>query len=118
MSELSNVFMDMKNIHLNMIKKDLTKDELVSMLMREVMNSCCKDCLDKNRCTRSLGTDNKSNLLTMIEIAVTKGKITLLDIPSGLTNRCGKVNYLISLINRLSDEYRQYNEYFDLIILK
>lgn len=108
MSELSNVFLDMKNIHLNMVKKDLTREELVAMLTREVMSECCRDCLDKNRCNRALGTNNKSNLGTLIEIAVTKGKITLLDIPSGLTNKCAKVNYLISLINRLSDEYRQY----------
>jgi len=108
MSELSNVFMDMKQIHLNMVKRELTKDELVAMLIREVMATCCKDCLDKNRCTRSLGTDNKSNLTTLVEIAVTKGKLTLLDIPSSLSNRCAKVNHLIGLINRLSDEYRQY----------
>ncbi len=108
MVELSNVFLDMKQIHLGMTKKELTKDELVAMLTREVMATCCKDCLDKNRCTRSLGTDNKSNLELMIEIAVTKGKLTLLDIPPALTNRCAKVNNLIGLINRISDEYKQY----------
>ena len=108
MVELSNVFMDMKQIHLGMTKKELTKEELIAMLTREVMSTCCKDCLDKNRCTRSLGTDNKSNLELLIEIAVTKGKISLLDIPSVLTNRCAKVNNLIGLINRVCDEYRQY----------
>lgn len=108
MSDLSGVFLEMKQLHLNMIKKQLNKEELISMLMREVMSSCCRDCLDKNRCTRSLGTDNKSNLETLVNIAVTKGKITLLDIPSGLTNRCGKVNSLVSLINRIIDEYKQY----------
>ena len=108
MCELSNIFLDMKQIHLNMTKKELTKEELIAMLTREVMSTCCKDCLDKNRCTRSLGTDNKSNLELLIEIAVTKGKITLLDIPPTLSNRCAKVNNLIGLINRISDEYKQY----------
>lgn len=108
MSELSNVFLDMKQIHLNMVKKELNKEELVAILEREVKSNCCKDCLDKNRCARSLGTMNKSNLEMLIELAVTKGKITLLDIPSSLSNRCAKVNNLITLINRLVDEYRQY----------
>lgn len=108
MVELSNVFLDMKQIHLNMTKKELTKDELVAMLTREVLATSCKDCLDKNRCTRSLGTDNKSNLELMIEIAINKGKITLLDVPSTLTNRCAKINHLMGLINRMIDEYRQY----------
>ncbi len=108
LSELSNVFLDMKQLHLNMVKKDLTKEETIAMLSREILNNCCKDCLDKNKCTRSLGLDNKSNLELMIEIALTKGKVSLLDIPSSLINRCGKVNNLVSLTNRLVDEYRQY----------
>lgn len=108
MAELSNIFLDMKQIHLNMTKKELSKDELIAMFTREIMSTCCKDCLDKNRCTRSLGTDNKSNIAMLTEIAVTKGKITLLDIPSTLSNRCAKVNQLIGLINRLCDEYKQY----------
>ena len=108
MLELSKVFLDMKQIHMNMTKKELSKEELVAMLSREIMSTCCKDCLDKNRCTRSLGTDNKSNLELLIEIAITKGKISLLDVPSSLTNRCVKVNNLIGLINRICDEYKQY----------
>lgn len=108
MVELSNVFLEMKQIHLGLTKKELTKDELVAMLTREIMSTICKDCLDKNRCTRSLGTDNKSNLQLLVEIAITKGKLTLLDIPPALSNRCSKVNNLICLINRICDEYKQY----------
>lgn len=108
MSELSNVFLEMQQLHLNMIKKELTKDELIAMLAREVNAVCCKDCLEKNRCTRALGTNNLSNLQAVLEIAVTKGKLTLLDIPSSLANRCGQVNNLINLINRLNSEYKQY----------
>lgn len=108
MSELSNIFLEMKQIHLNMIKKDLTHAELVAMLSREITSGCCRDCLDKNRCTRSLGSENPSNLESLIEVALSKGKVSLLDIPAGLTNRCGKINNLISLVNRLADEYRQY----------
>lgn len=108
LSELSNVFNDMKELHMNMVKRQLSKEELIAMLTREITNSCCRDCLDKNRCTRSLGIDNKSNLEELVEIAVTKGKITLLDIPPALTNRCMKVNNLITLLNHLVDEYSQY----------
>ncbi len=108
MSELSNVFLDMKQLHLNMVKRELGKEELIKMLTREVCANCCKDCLDKNKCTRSLGLDTRSNLENLIEIAINKGKVSLLDIPSGLSSRCGKLSYLVNLINRLSDEYRQY----------
>ena len=108
MSELSNVFQDMKRIHLDMIKRDLTKDELVAMFGREIMCACCKDCLEKNRCTRSLGSQNLSYIDQLIETAIKKGKVSLLDIPSGMSTKCGKMNQLITLLNRLTDEYKQY----------
>lgn len=108
MINLSLVFREMQQIHTNMIKKDLTKEELVDMLTREILSSNCKDCLDKNRCMRSLGIDNKSGIETMVEIAINKGKITILDVPNGVANRCAKVNYLIGFINRILDEYKQY----------
>ena len=108
MSELSNIFLEMKQIHMKMLKKDLTKTELIAMLKREITATCCRDCLEKSRCNRSIGTDNPSNLENLVELAIDKGKLTLLDIPAGLTNRCVKVNVLLSLINRLTDEYRQY----------
>jgi hypothetical protein len=34
MSELSNVFLEMKQLHLNIVKKELTKEELIAMLNR------------------------------------------------------------------------------------
>ncbi len=109
MVELSDIFLDMKQIHLGLVKKELSKDELSKMFMREIINSCCGDCIDKVRCTRTLGTANKSSLEAMVEVAINKGKVTLLDIPSGLTNRCAKANNLIAKLNRLCEEYRQYN---------
>ena len=108
MAELSDVFLDMKQIHMNMTKKELTKGELSDMLSREILSSCCKDCLDKNRCTRSIGTENLSCLSTLIQTAINKGKISLLDVPSSMTNRCAKVNQLVTLTNRLIDEYKQF----------
>ena len=110
MFELSGVFQDMKLIHKNMVKRELSSNELEAMFYREIMQGCCKDCIDKNRCTKSLGVDNKSSINTLISVALTKGKLTLLDIPQGLANRCNKVNQLITLVNRLIDEYRQYKK--------
>ena len=42
MLELSNIFLDMKQIHLGMTKKELTKEELIAMLTREITSTCCK----------------------------------------------------------------------------
>lgn len=109
MTNLSNTFLEMKNLHLNMLKKELTKEELNSVLLKEINLACCKNCIDKNRCSRSLGTNNKSNLEEVVTCAINKGKLTLLDIPVGLSNRCNNVNVLISTVNRLIQEYKHFN---------
>lgn len=110
MTNLSNVFLDMRNLHMNMIKQELTKDELNSIIIKEVSLACCKNCIDKNRCHRSLGTDNLSNLQETVLTAINKGKLTLLDIPSALSNRCNNVNVLIGSVNRLIKEYKHFND--------
>ena len=109
MTNLSNTFLEMKNLHLNMLKKELTKDELNSILLKEINLICCKNCIDKNRCSRSLGSNNKSNLEEVVGCAINKGKLTLLDIPTSLSNRCNNVNVLISTTNRLMQEYKHLN---------
>lgn len=107
-NELSNVFNEMKTIHLNLIKQDLTHDQVVSMLTNEIMKNLCKDCLDKQKCFRSLGTDEKSIISKLVDLALKKGKISLLDIPSALAMRCGIINLLIGRINQVVSQYGQF----------
>lgn len=45
----------------------------------------------------------------LITIAYERGKITLLDLPSYLSSRCGKANYLINEINTLTNQYKSYS---------
>jgi len=107
-NELSNVFNEMKSIHLNLIKQDLTHDQVVNMLTNEIMKNLCKDCLDKQKCFRSLGTDEKSTISKLVDLALKKGKISLLDIPSNLAMRCSIVNLLIGRINQVVNQYGQF----------
>lgn len=107
-NELSNVFNEMKTIHLNLIKQDLTHDQVVNMLTNEIMKNLCKDCLDRQKCFRGLGTDEKSTISKLIDLALKKGKISLLDIPSTLAMRCGMVNLLIGRINQVVNQYSQF----------
>ncbi|MBQ8430757.1 MAG: SpoIIE family protein phosphatase, partial [Clostridia bacterium] len=107
-NELSNVFNEMKLIHLNLIKEDLSHEQVVNMLTNEIMKTLCKDCLDKQKCFRGLGVDGKSSVMKLIDIALTKGKITLLDIPSNLAMRCGIINLLIGRVNQIVSQYGQY----------
>ena len=106
--ELSNVFNEMKAIHIGLIKDELTEDQVVNMLTNEIMKGLCKTCLDKQKCFRSIGLDDSSVIAKLVRTALTKGKITLLDIPSSLAIRCNMVNLLIGRINQIVSQYGQF----------
>ena len=107
-NELSNVFNEMKAIHIGLIKEDLSEEQVVNMLTNEVMKGLCKTCLDKQKCFRGLGGEDSSIIAKLVKTALTKGKITLLDIPSNLAMRCNMVNLLIGRINQIVGQYGQF----------
>lgn len=107
-TDLSNVFNEMKAIHLNLIKSDLSHDQVVNMLTKELMTGMCKDCLNKQKCYKGFGSDELSLISKLIDIALKKGKVSLLDIPSSLSVKCNMVNLLIGKINQIVTQYGQF----------
>lgn len=109
MAELSAVFEQMKNIHLNLIKQQLSKTQVISMLSNEISKSLCSECKHKNHCYKGLGVDGVASINKLIEIGLKKGKINILDLPSNMAQKCGIVNLLIGKINQLVANYEEYN---------
>lgn len=107
-TELSNVFNEMKAIHLNLIKSDLSHDQVVNMLTKELMNGMCKDCLNKQKCFKGFGSDELSQVSKLVDIALKKGKVSLLDIPSSMAMKCNMVNLLIGKTNQIVSQYSQF----------
>jgi len=107
-NELSNVFNEMKAIHIGLIKEDLSEEQVVNMLTNEIMKGLCKTCLDKQKCFRGLGSEDSSVISKLVKTALIKGKITLLDIPTNLAMRCNMVNLLIGRVNQVVSQYGQY----------
>ncbi len=105
-NELANAFLEMKAIHLGLIKENIGQDQLAKMLTNEIKNNMCKDCINKNKCYRAMG--DESLIFGLVNVAVQKGKLTLLDIPSNLSIRCGMINLLIGKINQLIVEYKRF----------
>lgn len=108
MHYLSEIFDEMKQIHLAMCKSALTKSQVVAMLTNEIVQNMCGDCMDKNKCLRSFD-GGKNCINNLIDIALKKGKITLLDLPSALTSRCNRVTNLVSKVNQIVSQYSQYS---------
>lgn len=104
MDELSDVFAQMKQIHLKMIQQEFTKEQLSSLISKEILNTICADCKNRNNCYRE-SLSNKSSVEILVDIAIKKGKATILDLPATISQKCGMINILIGKINRLIEEF-------------
>ncbi len=108
LNNLSEVFYDMNEVFKKLIKEELSDEEVKNMLFEEIRNSVCKNCPEHKHCHRTFCADTKKVFGELIQISMERGKITLLDIPSYLTSRCGRMNSLISEINTLTSQYKNY----------
>lgn len=110
LNNLGEVFCDMNQVFKKLIKQEMSMDEIQEMLYEEVKNTVCKGCSEQKHCHRTFNDDTKKVFKEFIMIALERGKITLLDFPSYLSSRCGKVNYLISEVNTLTNQYKSYSQ--------
>ena len=110
LNNLSEVFFDMNHVFKKMIKSQMSQDEVTDMLYEEIKNTTCKGCSEQKHCHRTFSEDTKLVFTQLIKVAMERGKVTLLDLPSYLASRCGKSNVLISEINTLTSQYKSYSK--------
>lgn len=108
MSELSAVFQEMNCVFRNMVKGGLPKEEVQGMIINELQDKVCLNCPDHARCHRTLGKETNAILKGLTEVGFDKGKTTIVDVPTSLTSRCGKLNPLLTKLNNLLENYKQY----------
>ena len=108
LTNLSEVFYDMNDVFKRLIKQNMSEEEVKDMLFEEVRSQICKGCPEYKHCHRTFSDDTKKMFEELIKISLERGRITLLDIPSYLTSRCGKTNNLIGEINTLTSQYKNY----------
>ena len=108
LSSLGEVFCDINEVFKKLIKKEMSEEEVKDMLYEELKDCICKGCSEQKHCHRTFGEDTKKIFKELISIAFERGKITLLDLPSYLSSRCGKAGQLIGEINTLTSQYKSY----------
>lgn len=109
LDRLGEVFCEMNFVFRKLIHKTADENEIKQMLYEELKSTICKGCPDSKHCHRTFNDDTKKIFTDLISIALEKGKITLLDLPTYLSSRCGKAKVLISEINTLTNQYKTYN---------
>lgn len=110
LNNLSEVFFDMNVVFRRLIKKEANIEEIKDMLFEEIKSVICKGCPEQKHCHRTFSQDTKELFENLITVAMERGKITLLDLPSYLSSRCGRSGQLISEINTLTAQYKSYSQ--------
>ncbi len=108
LGNLSEVFNDMNIIYRQMIKKNMSKEDVVKILNDEIKSKICAYCPERNHCHRTFAEDTKKVFDELITIAFDRGKVTLLDIPSYLTSRCKQTTAILGSVNTLTQQYKKY----------
>lgn len=109
LNNLGEVFYDMNVVFRKLIKKEASEEEIKDMLYEELKSCICKGCGEQKHCHRTFNEDTKELFKNLITIAMERGKITLLDLPTYLSSRCSRSGQLISEINTLTAQYRSYS---------
>ncbi|MBO4412658.1 MAG: SpoIIE family protein phosphatase, partial [Clostridia bacterium] len=109
LGRLAEVFAEMDTSFRGMIKGGLTKQQSIEMLKEEIKDKICYDCPEKNKCHRALAEETNRVLTDIVSNCFERGKATLIDVPPYLSSRCNRLSPMISTINQLAQQYKQYD---------
>lgn len=111
MGELADIFQQMQQIYFQLIKTGISESQMISLISNELGKGICAECKNKNSCFKGLGFEGVANINKLIEIGVKKGKVSILDLPASISQKCGATSLLINRINQQVEEYRKYSNF-------
>ncbi len=104
----SQVFYEMNKNFRSFAREKLDNKNAKIMLCNEIIKSNCSSCPQKNKCLKGFNSELKRVFENLSNIGFEKGKITLVDLPAYLTNRCIKANMIVKDFNSLLNNYKKY----------
>lgn len=105
---LSDIFLTMRNAFYSVSQQRVTAEQAQNSIVKQVSESVCADCEQRNNCWREKIKDTEQSLLDMTLCAVKRGKCSILDVPQTLSLRCDRVSRIISEINAQARSYAEY----------
>lgn len=108
MKDLSNIFLEMERAYRNMTKGIMSEEDIKADIGHDIMEKCCKNCSERNKCLRINGKYTDEVFHDMLDAGMKKGKINLIDVSQYLSTKCVKLNSLISCANSLLMGYKNY----------
>ncbi len=104
----AEVFYEMDKSFRNMVKGSLDSKSAKEMIANELIRSNCDSCPQRSRCLKGFSGEHKKVFDSLTNSGFEKGKVGLIDFPSFLTNRCSKLNQIVTGLNSLLEDYRSY----------
>lgn len=105
--ELSGVFTEMAWAFSAFKKYGSSQERSKNAIAKEILCEICKECPNYTKC-RKTEKDTESDINKMIDVGFAKGKLSLIDIPAALGNKCVKLNEITYGLNKMLAEYRAY----------
>lgn len=101
---VSAVFSGLERDVLSMDEFTLKGDELVEKMVDEVILETCGDCPKQRDCLRACNPV-RSDLFKLINVGVSKGKVSLIDLSKDFSSYCYSTNGILYEVNKLLAEY-------------
>lgn len=105
--ELSGVFTEMAWAFSALKKNGASKEKSKEAIAKEIKTSVCRSCPNYSSC-RKFSHDTDEELHKMIDVGFAKGKISLIDVPSSIGERCIKLSEVTYGLNKMLAEYRTF----------
>ena len=103
---LSEVFSNMKNVFLGLVKQTKDMYEISPFLVEDINHRLCSNCPKKDICHKANFYETKENIYNLINLAYERGKVTIVDASPFLTANCNKISILLGYINNVVNDYK------------
>lgn len=90
------------------IKQQISIDDGKQILSNELINLMCKKCPNYSMC-HTLKNDTRQAITNFFASGLVRGKITILDIPPFLTERCKNVAVMLNEVNNMCQKFLKFN---------
>lgn len=109
LNEVGGIFGEMNNVFRDMVKGSMAPEDAKEMIASQLNEKVCKTCPNYAKCMRASSEYSNKVLSGMVETGLEKGKCTLLDVPQYLSSKCGRLNIMLSDLNVMLKNYKNYN---------
>ena len=108
MYSLSEIFAEMDRAFKSTVKGTLPASEAKQMLKNDIYQNICANCPQKHHCHRVIQKQTEETFENIISSGISRGKVTMLDIPPLFSTRCNQTGTILNYTNQLLVSYKQY----------